>query len=123
MAATVVSAIPDLNSLRGIQYLTITIPTTVDGAAGSLTTIAIQGRATAIEVQADSSNFNAKTLTVKGSLDGTNFYDFASAVSFTASGMKSVGVSAEMAVRFLQIAFSGAPLATLTVKVAVNLQV
>jgi hypothetical protein len=67
-------------------------------------------------MQGVSSNFNGKTLELKGAPDGVNFASFASALQLTSSGVKSV-TTAETAMLNYQVTFSGAPGATLTVTI------
>lgn len=114
MAATVISPIPSKPSSKTFKFI-INIPTTVDGTDGATATFQMVGCKTVVWA-AISSNFNAKTVELKASLDGTNFFSLAAANSVTASGNKPVP-AIECGYPWWQISITGAPTVAMVVTV------
>lgn len=113
MAQTVVNVAKSRVEL-GVTQVVATIATTVD-ATGATADFTVE-RPTAMSVQAQSTNFNTKTLSLQASNDGVNYAALPTAVALTASGIKSVAV-ADLGYLFYRINIDGAPLATMTVTV------
>jgi hypothetical protein len=117
MAATVVAAAESRLS-RGVSQVIITIVTTVDGTDGSISKFALP-RSFSIAWSAISSNFNGKTVELKASNDGTNYFALAAANQITVSGNKPVP-QIECAYPYWQITCTGAPTVAVVVTVIAN---
>ncbi len=117
MAATVIN--PSQSPLQPkVLLTTINIPTTVDAVAGATAAFALP-RAFSIVWSAISTNFNAKTVELKASNDGTNYFALASASQITSSGNKPVP-QIECGYLYWQISITGAPSAAMVVTVVAN---
>lgn len=117
MSATVIQ--PSYSTPRvGVSKVTIAIPTTVDGSSGATCNFQLL-RCMSIDWMAVSANFNAKTVELKASNDGTNFYALAVASQLTASGNKPVP-QIECGYTDWQISITGAPVAAMVVVVVGN---
>jgi hypothetical protein len=124
MAATVI--VPTMSKGSTFIQVVAVIPTTVDSSSGATCNFPMPG-AKLITGQAVSSDFNSKTLSVKASNDGTNFVAVATAIAVTSSGLFHINstdyddgtnvLTNDLGFLYYQLAFSGAPAATLTVTV------
>lgn len=112
MAATVLSATYNKVGL-GILLATVVIPTTVDGTDGGYAIVSM-GRMHSLTLQYESTNWNAKTLTLTGGNDGVNFYALSTAISVTANGAQGLAVRDD-GFKYYKVSLSGAPTAALTV--------
>lgn len=99
--------------MPGLLQTVVTIPTTVDGASGATCAFQIP-RAYAISIQYQSTNYNGKTVTLKGAPDGVNWTALPTAKSSGANALQSVA-TADTAMLNYQISIDGAPTAAVTV--------
>jgi len=118
MSATVILPDKIWTPRLGVVEVDITIPTTVDGTSGA-TCIFELLRCMSIVWSAISSNFNAKTVELKASNDGVNFFALASANQLTSSGNKPVP-AIECGYKWWQISSTGAPIVDIAVIVIGN---